>query len=102
MPYRVYCQISEKENGLQAAIGASSRNLRKATERNRVKRLMREAYRLQKNELQNHLAGNDHGLQIFFLFTGRELPSQPEATEDFKKILKRLIRLSDENFKTLA
>ncbi|RYZ25284.1 MAG: ribonuclease P protein component, partial [Chitinophagaceae bacterium] len=38
MPYRVYCLPTA--SGLQAAIGASTNNLKKATDRNRVKRLM--------------------------------------------------------------
>lgn len=100
MPYRVYC--ASVENGLLAGIGASSNNLKKAVERNRVKRLMREAYRLQKGDLENFLTANNKGMHVFFLFTGKILPSQHEVMEDFKKIIKRLIRLSDENFKTLS
>ena len=100
MPYRVFCM--PVSTGLKAGIGASSRNLKKATDRNRVKRLMREAYRLQKNELQQHLRDSSRGMLVFFLFTGKDLPSQQEVMQHFHKIIKRLIRLSDENFKILA
>jgi ribonuclease P protein component len=100
MPYRVYCLPTV--SGLQAAIGASSNNLKKATDRNRIKRLMREAYRLQKNELERTLSEKAKGMQIFFLFAGKILPAQNEVMEDFNKIIKRLIRLSDENSKVPA
>lgn len=100
MPYRVF--YAQAPEGLQAGIGAGSRNLKKATDRNRAKRLMREAYRLQKNELQMHLQTASKGMQVFFLFTGTELPTQHEVMHHFDKMIKKLIRLSDENFKILA
>lgn len=100
MPYRVYCL--PVDSGLKAGVGASSSVLKKATDRNRVKRLMREAYRLQKNGLEEFLQDNNKGMNVFFLFTGKILPTQNQVTEDFNKMLKRLIRLSDENFKTLT
>ncbi len=100
MPYRVYCM--QTPSGLLAGIGASSGNLKKATDRNRIKRLMREAYRLQKSFLERSLAESNKGLNVFFLFTGKVLPVQKEVMDDFEKILKRLIRLSNEDFKTLT
>lgn len=99
-PYRVYCL--PVESGLLAGVGAASSNLKKATDRNRVKRLMREAYRLQKGPLEKSLEGGGKGLHVFFLFTGKIIPSQTEVMIEFNKIIKRLIRLSNESFKTLA
>ncbi|MFN4285098.1 MAG: ribonuclease P protein component [Lacibacter sp.] len=59
---------------LQVAVGVSARNFKKAVHRNRIKRLLREAYRLQKAPLQQALQQRQQGLALFLLFTGRQLP----------------------------
>ena len=67
-PYRVFYKKAGKPE-LQFGAGVSSKNFKKAVDRNRVKRLMREAYRLQKNNLQKHLKDRNTGLNLFFNFT---------------------------------
>lgn len=59
---------------LTAGVTCSKRNFKKAVHRNRVKRLLREAYRLQKAPLQESLARRNRSMQVFFLYTGTELP----------------------------
>jgi ribonuclease P protein component len=59
---------------LQAGVGVSKRHFKKAVARNRIKRLMREAYRLQRMGLQNLLKEKGYLLQVFFIYTGKELP----------------------------
>lgn len=82
---------------LQAGVGVSSRNFKKATDRNRIKRLMREAYRLQQGILQDHLTLHQRNLSVFFLYTGKELPPYDLLFEKMGLAIKRLIKLSDEN-----
>ena len=60
---------------LQAGFAAGSRNFKTAVDRNRIKRLIKEAWRLQKNELKEQLKKQNRKLNVFFIYTGKELPA---------------------------
>ncbi|MEO5948104.1 MAG: ribonuclease P protein component [Chitinophagaceae bacterium] len=89
-PFRVFYCIT-KENGLQFGAGVSSKNFKKAVERNRIKRLTREAYRLQKNSLKNLL--KEKGMNLFFIYTEKELPDYHHIYSQVEKIIKKLSAL---------
>jgi len=77
---------------LQAGFGASSRHFKKAVDRNRIKRLGREAYRLQKGPLLQRLTEKGLSLAVFFIYTGKELPEYATVTEKIGVILQKLIK----------
>lgn len=77
---------------LQAGFGAGSRNFKKAVDRNRIKRLSREAYRLQKKPLQDHLEAKGCNLALFFIYTGKELPDYDSLTKKIGLILQKLVK----------
>ena len=100
-PFRLlYLQTSASsltKNNLQTAFSVSKKHFKKAVDRNRIKRLMREAYRLQKNDLQNLLKQQQKQLAIFIIYVGNEMPEYDLIFEKTLHVLNRLIKISDEN-----
>lgn len=90
-PFRIiYLFPEENKSQLQAGFAVSSKNFKRAVDRNRIKRLMREAYRLQKNPLQVALQEKQNNLVVFIVFTGKELPVFTETKDKIKSLLTRL------------
>jgi ribonuclease P protein component len=81
---------------LQAAFSVSKRHFKKATERNRIKRLMREVWRLQKNELKNDLQQSNKQAVVFILYIGNEMPEYKLVLEKIKAAIKKLHRIINE------
>ena len=70
-----YMPITEKlDFPVKTGVGTSSRNFKKATDRNRVKRLLREAYRTEKTVLTDYAKANKKQVAIFFLYIDKVLP----------------------------
>ena len=97
-PFRILWMNVDNEDGLKAGFSASTKNFKKATDRNKIKRLMREAYRLQKNDLDVQLSLNKKAINIFFIYTGKEVPTYDLIFEKMDNVLKRIIKLTDEQF----
>ena len=75
---------------LQAGVGAPSRQFRKAVQRNRVKRLLREGYRLEKPNFTNGLSLTNTRLNLFFLYVDVNVQTQQQIQTSIKLILQKL------------
>lgn len=94
-PFRVFYVVEQNnESGLQVGVGTSTKNFKRAVDRNRIKRLMREGWRLQKNELQEELKMQKQRLLVFIIYTGRDLPDYREILSKTAIVLQKLKTLT--------
>jgi ribonuclease P protein component len=92
-PFRLLYRVEQGTGNVKAGFTVSSKNFPRAVERNRIKRLSREAYRLQKKELETVVLKNDYSLHLFFIYTGREIVGYKEISEPLKKLLDKLVKV---------
>ena len=84
------------EEGQKAAFSAPKRSFKKAVTRNRLKRRMREAYRLNRSELEWNHVGK---LKMMFVVQGSEAPKFQEIQDKIILLLQRLSqKLKRESF----
>lgn len=70
-----YLQVQEPiDFPIKVGVGTSTRNFKKATDRNRIKRLLREAYRTNKLPLHTFTSNNQKQVAVFFLYIDKALP----------------------------
>ena len=100
-PYLIYFITTPITGGptkfhIQFGVGVATRNFKKAVDRNRIKRVTKEVYRLQKIALQEKLQAKNIQLNLFFIYTARELPIYNEVYKKIEVILKRIETIVDE------
>ena len=94
-PFRVHYALQPLTEGrepLQAGFGAARRNFRRAVDRNRIKRLIREAYRLRKEPLHLLLQERQMALTLFFIYTGKELPDHKLVSGKIAVALEKIMK----------
>lgn len=95
-PFRIHYSFTKAEKtslhpiAIGFGAGVGKKNFKKAIDRNRIKRLIREAYRLQKTILKEKLTEKKSQLLIFFIYTGKDLPAYKEVYEKIGKGLDKL------------
>lgn len=74
---------------LQVAFAVPRRNLPRAVDRNRMKRLMREAYRRCKGTWAAHASSHGHQFALLFVFQGRAPVTYGETLSKIERVLHR-------------
>jgi len=80
---------------IQTGVGVSSRNFKKAVHRNRIKRLLREAYRLNNHSLHQALLQKQKQVAVFILYTGKEMPTFQSLQKTVQAALEKLQKVVD-------
>lgn len=87
----------EREFPVQVLISVSKRYFKKAVDRNYIKRIIREAYRKNKNLLYDDLLAKQKKINFAILYTAKEIISYEELERKIIHLLKRLIEEHDKN-----
>jgi ribonuclease P protein component len=77
---------------VQVGVGVSARNFKKAVDRNTIKRRMREAYRLHKLPLHEHLITNQKSVAVFILWIDKQLPTTAALQDLMPTVIEKLIK----------
>lgn len=78
---------------VQITFSVSKKKFKKAVHRNRIKRLMREAYRLNKTKFYASLSAQEKQGAIIIIYTANEELPFHEIESKMKQALKRLRRI---------
>lgn len=73
----------------QAAFAVSKRRFPRAVDRNRIKRLLREAWRHERHPLESHLKKAGVQWAIVFIFVGQEMPDAQRCRKALQQLIKK-------------
>ncbi|MET0635573.1 MAG: ribonuclease P protein component [Chitinophagaceae bacterium] len=77
-------------------VGAGTRNFKKAADRNRIKRLTRENWRVLNIPLKQALDEQNRSLHVFIIYTGKELPEYALVSTQLTRVIDNLLHLVHE------
>jgi ribonuclease P protein component len=88
----VYLQVSTEEiSGINILVSVSKRHFKRAVKRNRVKRQLREYYRLNNQKLKSMLATNNQGLLLALIYTDGKLWSTEKLNKRLDSAFEKLL-----------
>ncbi|GGD50300.1 ribonuclease P protein component [Muriicola marianensis] len=89
----IYLRTENKISKFQVGFTVPKKNFRKAVERNRMKRLLRESYRLNKHLIFNRTEGS---YAFMFLYLGKEMTSLQDVETAMCKVFDKFLKRIDD------
>ncbi len=93
-PVKVVYMIVDEPMDFPIKIGvsASKKNFKTAVDRNRIKRLLRENYRLNKHPLHDCVTNNGKQVAVFFMYIDKNVPENSLLQKKMPLIIDKLIK----------
>ena len=97
-PLRVTYLLAKRTDGelpLRMMVSVGKKRFKRAVKRNRVKRLVREAFRLNCHDLRQAVRNLDAdvSLHVAFVFVGKDLPLMPDVLQSVSASINKLTKI---------
>lgn len=91
----IYFRKENQDVPIKTAVSVPKKNFKQAVHRNKIKRLVRESYRLNKGMVFNNTQGN---FAFLFLYLGKDMPTFVEIESKMKLVLEKFnARIHEKN-----
>ncbi len=77
---------------IKVGVSASKKNFKTAVDRNRIKRLLKENYRLNKHPLHQYIKENGKQVAVFFMYIDKALPENELLQRKMPLVIDKLIK----------
>lgn len=85
----IYLPCTLKNTPLKVGVTVPKRNFKSAVDRNKIKRLLREGYRLNKHVIFNNI---DKEFALLFLYLGKKMPDYAEIEKSMIEVLAKFYK----------
>ena len=86
----VYLPLEESNSTDKLLISVPKKRFKKAVSRNRIKRLIREVYRLNKNEIIEKWQADGKYFALAFVYIGNDIPKYEDLNQTVKRVFETL------------
>jgi len=89
----VYMLVEEPlDFPVKVGVSASKKNFKTAVDRNRIKRLLKENYRLNKHPLYQYIKESGKQVSVFFMYIDKKLPENELLQRKMPLVIDKLIK----------
>ncbi len=95
-PFVLVYHFQGLEEPMRMGVSVPKKRTKKAVDRNRVKRLIREVFRKERNRFQRALIKKGCSCHVMIIFTGRQIPDMETTSHKISLLLDRLLSVLEE------